>query len=74
MTQNVNLNRSVSLAEKIGANRLNLKFHGADFTPSRVTLAFAVFKILNLFAHPVFQLVHKRGYVIINRTLPLLLV
>jgi hypothetical protein len=30
-TQNVNLNRSVSLAEKIGANRLNLKFHAAAF-------------------------------------------
>ncbi|MFR8440877.1 MAG: hypothetical protein ACLVCW_03970 [Campylobacter sp.] len=30
-TQNVNLNRSVSLAEKIGANRLNLKFNGAAF-------------------------------------------
>nr|DAP40965.1 MAG TPA: hypothetical protein [Inoviridae sp.] len=34
----------------------------------------AAFKILNLLAHFVFQLVHKRGYVIINRTLPLLLV
>ena len=29
--QNANLNRSVSLAEKIGANRLNLKFHAAAF-------------------------------------------
>jgi len=34
----------------------------------------AVFKILNLPAHFIFQLIHKRGYVIINRTLPLLLV
>nr|WP_315008315.1 hypothetical protein [uncultured Campylobacter sp.] len=30
-TQNVNLNRNADLAEKIGANRLNLKFHGVAF-------------------------------------------
>jgi len=37
-------------------------------------LLLPLFKILNLYAHPIFQLVHKRGYVIINRTLLLLLV
>nr|WP_314234972.1 hypothetical protein [uncultured Campylobacter sp.] len=55
-------------------NRLNLKFAAQLLSPSQVALVLAVFKILNLPAHPIFQLVYKRGYIIINRTLPLLLV
>nr|WP_314377149.1 hypothetical protein [uncultured Campylobacter sp.] len=74
-TQNVNLNRSANLAARTCANRPNLKFHGAAFIAKLGwRLLLPLFKILNLLAHPVFQLIHKRGYVIINRTLPLLLV
>lgn len=64
-TRNVNLNRSANLAARTCANRLNLKFRGAAFIikPGR-HLLLPLFKILNLLAHPVFQLVHKRSHVI----------
>ncbi|WP_298040949.1 hypothetical protein [uncultured Campylobacter sp.] len=72
--KNANLNRSANLAARICVNRLNLKFRGAAFIAKLDwRLLLPLFKILNLPAHFVFQLIHKRGYVIINRTLPLLL-
>jgi len=43
VTQNVNLNRSVSLAEKIGANRLNLKFAAQLLSSSQVGTCFCRF-------------------------------
>ena len=64
-TQNVNLNRSANLAARACANRLNLKFRGATFIAKLGwRLLLPLFKILNLFAHPIFQLIHKRGYVV----------